>query len=119
MRLPEAKLLELAGARARLELVVPAGHPCFDGHFPGRPILPGVVQIDWAIRLGEQHLGPCTPFRGFGPIKFMRTIGADATLLLALERDAARNVLRFDYSEAGATCSTGRVLFGTAPGGPA
>ncbi len=26
-------------------LTVDAGHPAFDGHFPGRPILPGVALI--------------------------------------------------------------------------
>src|SRR5690606_37926347 len=25
----------------------------FDGHFPGYPILPGVAQLDWAVRFGR------------------------------------------------------------------
>ncbi len=29
----------------------------FCGHFPDNPILPGVVQIDWAMRFAAIHLG--------------------------------------------------------------
>ncbi len=35
-------------------LSYPAGHPAFDGHFPGNPIVPGVLLLDAAIHaLGE------------------------------------------------------------------
>ena len=35
-------------------LSYPAGHPAFDGHFPGNPIVPGVLLLDAAIHaLGD------------------------------------------------------------------
>lgn len=115
MQLLESRLLALEASAAHLELVLPVTHPCFAGHFPGRPILPGVVQIDWAIRIAELHLGPCAPFVGCGPVKFMRLIEPAVTLQLWLERDAERGQLRFEYSVQAAVCSSGRVLFGTPP----
>lgn len=38
---------------------VPADHPAFPGHFPGRPILPGVLLLDAVLQaagLGQAHL---------------------------------------------------------------
>ena len=34
-------VLEPAGS-----FVIAPGHPCLEGHFPGRPIVPGVILLD-------------------------------------------------------------------------
>lgn len=34
---------------AAITLAVNVDHPAFRGHFPGRPIVPGVLLLDWAI----------------------------------------------------------------------
>jgi 3-hydroxymyristoyl/3-hydroxydecanoyl-(acyl carrier protein) dehydratase len=38
-------------------LRVPATHPALPGHFPGRPIAPGVVLLDAVLRAAETWLG--------------------------------------------------------------
>ncbi|HET9240582.1 MAG TPA: hypothetical protein VFO10_25180 [Oligoflexus sp.] len=30
-------------------ILIPADHPCFDGHFPGHPIFPAVAQLDLVL----------------------------------------------------------------------
>ena len=34
-------------------LVIPTDHPAYAGHFPGRPVLPGVVLLDATLRALE------------------------------------------------------------------
>ena len=46
----------------------------FQGHFPGHPVLPGVVQVDWAIRFGTRAFGDLGGFRGIDQLKFQALI---------------------------------------------
>ncbi|HYZ60842.1 MAG TPA: hypothetical protein VE650_00175 [Acetobacteraceae bacterium] len=52
---------------------VPAGHPCLEGHFPGRPVVPGVVLLDLAL---EAILGasPRQRVAGLPVVKFTRPV---------------------------------------------
>ena len=36
---------------------IPAGHPALPGHFPGRPVVPGVVLLDEVLSLVRLALG--------------------------------------------------------------
>ena len=44
------------------DLAIPADHPAYAGHFPGHPILPGVVILDASLRAIATHAGR-TPLR--------------------------------------------------------
>lgn len=39
-------------------LCVPADAPCLDGHFPGRPIVPGAVILDAVLNAAPAHCAP-------------------------------------------------------------
>lgn len=46
-----------------MEFVVAQGHPCLPGHFPGRPLVPGVVVLDHVLAAIESTHGPLGPLR--------------------------------------------------------
>lgn len=51
---------------------VPADHPSLPGHFPGAPVLPGVVLLDLAWSLCTTRLPVDTKLRGVPSVKFLR-----------------------------------------------
>ena len=68
---------------------VPADHPAFAGHFPGRPIVPGVVILDRA-QLFAQTLTPAPVHHWqVGNAKFLSPVGPGETLVFALETKAS------------------------------
>ena len=82
---------EIAATRT---LEIGADHPAFDGHFPGRPVLPGVALLaevlEAAVR--EPRLGLAI---GSAPrlsvVKFLAPVGPGASLLISF-RLAARSL---------------------------
>lgn len=68
---------------------VPADHPAFAGHFPGRPIVPGVVLLDRAILFAEQLLGRPGLDWQVGNAKFFSPVGPGEMLIFALQTKAS------------------------------
>ncbi|MGE5319602.1 MAG: hypothetical protein ACM3KD_05430 [Hyphomicrobiaceae bacterium] len=65
--------------------VVPTGHPAFPGHFPGRPIVPGVVLLDQAILFAEKLLATRVERWQIGNAKFLSPVGPAETLVFSLQ----------------------------------
>ena len=50
---------------------ISASHPALPGHFPGRPVVPGVVLLDAVAAALPQHLGTALLVSGFPVVKFL------------------------------------------------
>ena len=70
---------------------VPIDHPAFAGHFPGHPIVPGVVLLDHAVLLAEQHLGHGGAWL-VSQAKFLSPCGPGDELLFGLQEGARGGV---------------------------
>lgn len=106
---PEVLGASTVDGAVELALRIPPGLPFFPDHFPRQPMVPGVVQLDWAISLGRAHLGFGGDFRGLAGLKFQHPLlpGAQVTLRLA----HAGGELSFAYRTAARPCSSGRIRF--------
>jgi 3-hydroxymyristoyl/3-hydroxydecanoyl-(acyl carrier protein) dehydratase len=98
---------------AEIDLVVPADLRYFKGHFPGTPVVPGVVQIKWAILLAQRYLAIGGGFAGLENVKFQRAMTPGSSVTLTLEYAAAACKLHFSFASADARYSSGRVILGT------
>jgi 3-hydroxymyristoyl/3-hydroxydecanoyl-(acyl carrier protein) dehydratase len=97
------------------ELRVPPTLVHFAGHFPGLPILPGVVQIDWAMRLAAEQVPGVRMLASIEQLKFKAPVPPGALLDLTLTHDASRRRVQFTYRIGDRECTSGVIVYrGTA-----
>jgi 3-hydroxymyristoyl/3-hydroxydecanoyl-(acyl carrier protein) dehydratase len=95
----------------RVDLLVAADHPAFAGHFPGRPIVPGALLIDLAVRAVEQAMGRSVA--SVAQAKFLSpAVPGEA---LALVFDANGDAVRFDIETTDRKLASGRFTLRAVP----
>jgi 3-hydroxymyristoyl/3-hydroxydecanoyl-(acyl carrier protein) dehydratase len=108
---PEVLDVHFGERRVELDLVVPPDLLYCQGHFPNHAILPGVVQIHWAILFARRHLSLGQTRPTTIQMKFRRLIEPGDRLILDLRYTPARNQVSFDYRDGTAARSMGHVVF--------
>lgn len=97
-------------------LVIAPDHPAFAGHFPGMPILPGVVLLDAAVHAVSQALGALGAPAGcqISSAKFLSPVVPGETLSLSWTTSASGSV-RFDMACGSRKIATGTLAFPLMP----
>jgi acyl-coenzyme A synthetase/AMP-(fatty) acid ligase len=106
---PEIRDVRPLADGAEFDLFISTDLACFDGHFPGMPIVPGVVQIDWAIKLAARHLNfPIDSAQAFR-VKFRRVTFPNTVVTLSLRHTGPWRRLNFQYSSGAEVLSSGSI----------
>lgn len=95
-----------------MDFVVDAAHPSLSGHFPGNPIVPGVVVLNRVVEAIEALHGPRASMR-LPQVKFLQPLlpGEPARI----ELDGAAPRWKFRVLRGDTLLASGEVADGTAP----
>lgn len=101
-------------SEAMLELSIPADHPAYAGHFPGQPILPGVVLLDSALyALAGVHGGAAASGQ-IKSAKFLSPVLPGEPLTLHYSASPAGG-FRFEIRSQARSVASGVVAFAEVP----
>jgi len=110
MHLPEFTFIEQTKNLVVVNITLDKNARAFDGHFPGHPVLPGVVQLDWVMQLAHMFFAVEPVAKDF-QVKFTDMI-TTGSITLRIEFEPELNRLSFNYSKEDKTCSSGKVKLG-------
>ena len=92
-------------------LRIPEDLTWFEGHFPGDPILPGIIQLKWVIESAQCMTGAGTQPGAIHQLKFKLPIRPGTIVDLTLRSVDGGATVKFSYrSEAGEHAS-GRLIY--------
>ena len=97
--------------KLQLVLRIPDTLFYFNGHFPGNPVLPGLVQINWVQHYGEFFLTGYYRFKRLETLKFQQIIQPGDVVTLTLNWQPSTSRLVFSYVSAESKHSSGHMVF--------
>ncbi len=108
--LPQVLAREETDTELKLRLAIDADLPFFEGHFPGQSVLPGVTQLDWAVRFGCEHFGYDASVASLEVLKFQQLMLPGTEVDLLISNNAAKGKLTFAYSDGERRFGSGRIV---------
>jgi 3-hydroxymyristoyl/3-hydroxydecanoyl-(acyl carrier protein) dehydratase len=107
--MPEVREIRAAGAAVELDLAIPGNLAYLEGHFPGLPIVPGVVLIDWVIEFAARHLPLRVEAAQTFVVKFRHVMRPGELVTLSIRHEARRHQLAFEYRNDAQPLATGTI----------
>jgi 3-hydroxymyristoyl/3-hydroxydecanoyl-(acyl carrier protein) dehydratase len=104
----ERVVASVEGAPARFRL--PVGSACFDGHFEGAPVLPGVVQLALALEACVAHEGGGATLVAVRDVRFSRALAPGDEIEIAIAAGATGDARRFVIRRGADVATTGVLV---------
>jgi 3-hydroxymyristoyl/3-hydroxydecanoyl-(acyl carrier protein) dehydratase len=93
-----------------LRLRIDADLHWLDGHFPGMPILPGIVQLTWAVEAAGRLRGAEAQPQSIRQLKFKSPVQPGIVVELRVRR--RDEMIEFTFQSESGVHSSGRLLYG-------
>lgn len=94
---------------------VPIDHPALPGHFPGNPIVPGVVLLNYVCAAVRREAGENVRCSGFPSVKFLAPLLPGVPFSIELDFSAGNRV-RFACKTEDRTLAQGTLQIETGAG---
>jgi 3-hydroxyacyl-[acyl-carrier-protein] dehydratase len=108
--LPELLDVKEGSGFVELTLMINPKLPCFAGHFDGFPLVPGVVQVGWAVALAVRFLSSDSQVKSIEKLKFTHPIQPGQQIHLLIKRVNNGQSIDFSYKNKDQACAQGRVV---------
>lgn len=108
---PEILFKTLSQNRVELGLRIPKDLYYFAGHFPDFPVVPGVVQLHWAVGFAKDIFKISANVSQARQIKFSNLIRPLDELSLALEHYPEKYAMMYSYKTDQKTYASGRFEY--------
>jgi 3-hydroxymyristoyl/3-hydroxydecanoyl-(acyl carrier protein) dehydratase len=111
---PEWLAERSSDGRFEVDLRVPTHLDVWPGHFPNHFVVPGVLQIDWVIRIAASRFNIGAP-RGIENLKFKAPLLPLQLFTLSLEMNRGGRGIEFRLGHGGSVFSVGRLDLAPGP----
>jgi len=90
------------------ECTVPAAHPSLAGHFPGNPVVPGVIILHEVLTAVKKWM-PDHQIQGFEAVKFSHPLKPDNCFTIELQKADSR-LIKFKCHVEGLLLNSGTLI---------
>ncbi|MGI9305401.1 MAG: hypothetical protein ACR2RB_22270 [Gammaproteobacteria bacterium] len=97
-----------------VQRTIPADHPSLAGHFPGHPVVPGVVLLDEVVSAYRGMRGPVS-LTGAPVVKFIKPLLPEESFLIELREPQPYRV-KYECRRDGELVAQGSLNFAAADG---